>query len=330
MGGRNQAILVLLSISTALAITLGAAGPAAALPPPGDPPGTHESGAAHPSPEPHGTPTPTPIPAPRGGGVHDVPPDPWGGAGGTNAPPEPHPDAPTPTLRRVAAAVQLQNRSVSTLVSVPPGIAIDGGRPFEISVSFGVTRVTQNYDPIRGNRLAHDFPAGDGSRRVEQVDITLRETLENGEFQPYAIRSKLPVEPLYDIKISPLTWREIKACDLLSPSDPLIDWTDPTGVSHSEELDPGYFESSGFAVLRDGFEGTWTEVGATRGLTEPGIDVEEADLLPTDGGGLQNYPERGRPLLPGSSRKVRTVRARRDCSAELSYRIDYALRTYRL
>jgi hypothetical protein len=315
------------SVVMAVVVTLATAGQAAALPPPGDPPGTLEDGAAQTTPKPRPTPTPpAPAPAPGGGGVHDAPPDPWGGEGGTNAPPAPNPDAPTPTLRRVAAEVKLQNRSVSALLSVPPGIAIDGGRPFEISVSFGGTRVTQNYDPVHGNRLTHDFSPGDGSRRVEQVDITLRETLANGAYQPYAIRSRLPVEPLYDIKASGLYFHEIGHCDVGSPADPHVWWIDPTGARHNEEIDPGFFDS--FDVL-DSFSGIWREVGASSALTDPGLKWIDEDAL-----NFANLrPERGVPLLPGTTHKVQRIIPAESgglCEGEFTYFLDYTLRTYRL
>lgn len=328
---KSRAAWVMTSVVMAVAVTIGAAGQAAALPPPGDPPGIPEDGTAQTTPRPRPTTTsPAPPPAPGGGGVHDAPPDPWGGEGGTNAPPAPYPDAPTPTLQRVAAGVQLQNRSVSTLVSVPPGIAIDGGRPFEISVSFGGARVTQNYDPVHGNRLTHDFSPGDGSRRAEQVDITLRETLANGVFQPYAIRSKLPVEPLYDIKVSGLYFHEIGHCDVGSPADPNIGWLDPSGARHNEEIDPGFLDS--FDVL-DSFAGIWTEVGVSRGFTEPGVDWYDDDGFPGAGGFHAAVPHAGPPLLPGSTYKIQQIipaRSGGPCEGEFTYFLDYALRTYRL
>jgi hypothetical protein len=325
-----MAVRVVTAAIAAGAIALGGAGPASALPPGHEVTTGDEGGRADPSVDnPPDSPPATPAPPPpgRGGGVHDgpTPPD----VGGSNAPPEPNPGAPTPTLRRVAAALHLQNRSVSTLVSVPAGIAIDGGRPFEISVSFGGTRVTQNYDLVHGNRLTHDFSAGDGSRRLEQVDITLRETLANGQFQPYGIRSSLPVEPLYDIKVSDLYFHEAGGhCDVGSPADPFIAWKDPAGANHHEEIDPGIFDD--FDVLYS-FADTWREVGASRGFTEPGIIWFEEDT----GEFHNNYPEvsAGPPLLPGTSRKVQQLIPPKQggpCLGEFTYFLDYTLHTYQL
>jgi hypothetical protein len=313
------------TVAVVAAMTVATVGPALALPPPGpDVPGTQDDGAGGPPSRPR--PAPTPAPGPHGGpGIPDDP------RGGTNAPPDAYPDAPTPTIRRVAAGVHLQNRSVSTLVTVPPGIAIDGGRPFEISVAFGGTRVTQNYDPVHGNRLTHDFSAGDGSLRTEQVDITLRETLADGGFQPYAIRSKLPVEPLYDIKVDALYFHEIGHCDVGTPADPVIGWRDPGGGKHQKQLDPGFFDD--FDVLY-AFGSTWTEVGAARGLTVPGIDWYDSDSgVPSEF--KATTPQAGPPLLPGATRKVQQIiPVSADdggpCEGEFTYFLTYTPRTYTL
>jgi hypothetical protein len=328
MHTRTAARIVATAIA-ATALMLGAAGPAGALPPPDHEVTTGDAGSADPPGDsPPDTPPDTPSPpSPRGGGVHDVPPSP--GTGGTNAPPEANPGAATPTLRRVADALRLDNHSVSTLVSVPAGIAIDGGRPFEISVSFGGTRVTQNYDAAHGNRLTHEFSAGDGSKRFEPVDITLSETLADGQHQPYAIRSKLAVEPLYTINVSGLTFHEIGHCDSNgTPADPFIAWTDPTGGHHHEEIDPGIFD--GFDVM-DSFGGLYQEVGASRAFTEPGIVWYEEDPLEFHSDNPPVSP--GPALLPGTTHKVDQLIAPKQggpCLGEFTYFLTYKLRTYQL
>jgi hypothetical protein len=89
----------------------------------------------------------------------------------SNAPSDPFLNAPTENLHRVAGALRLRNKSVSTRVTVPGGLNI--GNPMEISILFGTQRVTQTYTNSGGNQFLVNFPARDGGKRRENVTISL-------------------------------------------------------------------------------------------------------------------------------------------------------------
>jgi hypothetical protein len=327
--GGNLARLLSAAALSAL-IALGAAGTAMALPPPGsDPPVSDDGGGTDPDPAPAAEPAPPTgggTPTGGSGGVHDVPPTP---GGGTNAPPDPFHDAPTPNLHRVAAGLHLRSMSVSTLLTVDARLAVSN--PVDVSVLFGsganATRITQPY-AAAGNQFRHDFPADDGRSRREDVVISLLEHAPGGNVA-YAVRRFVNLEPLYDIRVSPLTFHEIGHCDRnRTPADPDIKWRDAGGALHREEIDIGLFD--GFAVMDD-FAGTFTTAGASRGLAEAGIVWADNDA-PYGNFYALPAPDAGPPLLPGATHKVDRILPERkgECSGQFTYFVDYTVRTFTL
>lgn len=104
-------------------------------------------------------------------------------------------------------------------------------------------------------------------------------------------------------------------------------WTDPDGVQRTVDL-------AGHSGSLPGFAGTWTQVGARSGLTEPVIEWTDRD----PGGPIgENALPRGVALLPqpvstGFGATERRVSLQlpdsggdRGCSASIGYTITYAV-----
>jgi hypothetical protein len=238
-----------------------------------------------------------------------------GGTSGTNAPAGPFSTAPTENLFRVASHLSLRHKSVTTVVTVPPGLGITNR--LEISILFGTQRITQNYNEISGNRLAVDFDALEGAARRENVTISLRDDTPTGP-KTFALPWTVNLEPLFDLTISPLGFIALGVCDPLSAADPVIVWIDPEGAVHRVKLD------GDAGRISAGFAGTWPEVGVSSGLTIPGLNWFEQDR-PVE---FHLPPARGLPVLPGVSRHVRTVLDGGDCDGRFDYDVTLSLRRY--
>ena len=142
--------------------------------------------------------------------------------------PKPAIDAPTAALSALANAIVIRSRSVSTVVTVPAGLPVSANT--EISILFGYqgsTRQTQTYSPDAGNRFTFDFAAGDGTARTEDVAVSL---FDRGDGSHVGFVSKVPVEALYDVSVSPLTFTLINDCSWFFKTEVKIGWRDDRGI----------------------------------------------------------------------------------------------------
>ncbi|MGE3288467.1 MAG: hypothetical protein AB7J32_20540 [Pseudonocardia sp.] len=229
--------------------------------------------------------------------------------------------APTPGLTAIANATRIRSQSVTTIVSVPAGLAVPD--PTEISVAFGDRRVTQTYDRGAGNRIRFDFPVGDGTARREMVAVSLLERGPGGARSFPYVRS-VPVEALYDVRISALQFRLIHDCDAVGASEPEIYWSDERGP-HRVRLS---LHGGQYATV-DAFARTLTAVGVRDGLRAPAVGWDELD--PPVPATFHARPPRGiGPLLPGTtSRSNEFVQFEPDgdfCQGQFRYGTTVTLR----
>lgn len=74
---------------------------------------------------------------------------------------------PTDNLTKVANAVEVRFKSLTTIVQFKPGLAVT--QPVDISVGYyspaGSYRVTQTYSPGSGNRFLYGDNEGEGQTR---------------------------------------------------------------------------------------------------------------------------------------------------------------------
>ncbi|RAY16364.1 hypothetical protein DPM19_05650 [Actinomadura craniellae] len=308
-----------MAASMALVVGVGAAAPAAALPPGGT------GGPGEPA-EPV-EPVERPV-------VTEETKRLLVGTGGIVAPPgqlydEPFPDAPTAGIRKVAASLQVKIKSVSTLVTVPAGLNVGATKiSVRYSTPAGSQWVEQDYVNGTGNRFLHHYPAGDGVKRANGLGIRIQQGAD-----VYFIPWEIPVEPLYDVTYGPLRFHELDFCDLVSTADPIIGFRRP-GIGFTVvEAD-----MDGSTADVPEFAGTVTEVGSSRGLITHEVGWLENDdppwWLPLGNDFREPFfldvLAKGPALLPGTSRRVTFQKTSQDeeCTAFFAYDITYKLRTY--
>lgn len=217
------------------------------------------------------------------------------GDSGDAAPPAdqagPHSAAPTATLRTLADALSVTTTGVTTRVTAPAGLDVG---PVEISVLFGVKRLTAAYDKVAGTGFEYHFPHLDGSIRRENVSISLLER-GPGAARTYGMVSVAEVVPLFDITVSYLGGSIIGACDLFGAADPTYLWVDPDGAQHryDDTIGDPQFPQPGVYVFD--FARTWTAAGLNHGLTRPTIEWYDRDPVGSIG---ENSLPRGPQLLP--------------------------------
>jgi hypothetical protein len=250
---------------------------------------------------------------------------------------------PTADLATVANNLSYRAKSVSTVISVPAGLALTTpASPVHISVKFsGVRLPTQNYNPTTGNRIVYDFPAADQLGHVQYIEIDLDQVKPGVGDLGFPIYWNPMITPLYDVTISPLTFQLTTDCEYFGDSHIEFFWTSPDTGS-GEYL---FTTSTGKTVGIPEFSGTWTQVSAssklfqpTLSFTDPGSslynntieaygDFIGAEFTP---GSVAVPPVN---LVPGRSNVVghvvaSTNSAEQDCTAWVRYSENYTLDTY--
>jgi hypothetical protein len=246
-----------------------------------------------------------------------------------NAPPDPNAGAPTANLRHVANAIEVRAKSVTTVVTLPPGLNLTAR--VDVSALFDegaaqAKRVTQTYDNTSGNRLLVHLPTADGQKRRVNLVISLAEVPASGNPLTYAVRAAVDLEPLYDIIVSPLVFTLLGDCDTVGASEPVVRWRTPDGADGKWSLSIHGRESA----TNNTFGRTYAEAGQSSNLEEPSFNMVEQD--PDLGIDFHKLPQRSKkPLLPGKTHRTTiTIRADNDqyCEASLKYRVAYVQRQY--
>jgi hypothetical protein len=248
-----------------------------------------------------------------------------------NAPPNPNPGASTANLKMVANALHLDYKSVTVVVTLPPGLGVSNR--VDVSVSFDergqhAQRITQAYSNSNGNRIIADLDPGDGQKRRAEVVISLAEANGNGDGYAavYAVRSTVDVQPLYDVTLGPLSLYLVNNCDEIRDSEPHVYFKTPSGEKDDVELSMSGGETESIAK----FARQYREVSLATNLRVPVFRFLEEDV-PMLGFYSRNIAESGPPLLPGVTKTVAfDMTAANDnfCAAKFRYRITYTLLKY--
>lgn len=235
--------------------------------------------------------------------------------GGTAAPP-PRMVGPTYNLTEVANAFSLRHKSLTTLITVAPNLPVT--QSVEISIGYyspaGTQRITQSYVAGTGNRFLYLDNGGDGKPRRMRVDISLREPKPGGGFSTFSFPMQVDLDPLYDVSISPLTFKLLSGCDELSYSDIWLYWYSPDHSRREVKFDLRAGQTRTFPQ----FAWARAEVSASHNLHRPSIAWTEEDLIAFR---LAN-------LVPGKTEQVTYVQDIHDCNAAISYAFTYTLRWY--
>jgi hypothetical protein len=233
--------------------------------------------------------------------------------------------APTPNLNAVANAIGMRTKSATAVVTIPAGLPVTA--KVEISILFGYSmghRMTQTYDPLRGNKFVNQFGSVDGAERDEHVDISFVET-DGSALTTYALLWSAHIKPLYDVWISPLTFEQESECDWIGDSEIELLMFGPDGQRHEGDFDSHAF----MTTVRTELAGHWRDVGLDAGLVVPTITWEEDDIeLPPYG--FHTRPRLTAPLLPFHSGHFqwRDRAYGQECSALLSYDTNVSLNVY--
>ncbi len=237
----------------------------------------------------------------------------------------PYVNAPTENLKSVSAAMVLRWRSVTAVVTLQPKLNLSA--PVDVSILFGVQRITQTYNNSSGNRFVSNFDAKDGLKRPENIVVSLLERGGNGINIPHNFTWTVNIEPLYDVSTGPLDLSLVNDCDDIGNSEPIISWRFPAGDTRRVDLSM----SGGQTIRVDSFARAYAEVSVSANVREPTFNFveDDVDFLPT----FISYdpPLATVPLLPGRTHTIATrIYARNDnyCSANISYVIRYQLRSY--
>lgn len=248
--------------------------------------------------------------------------------------------APTANLSRVAYAMTVRAKSLTTLVTAPPGLAVT--QPVEISIGYyspagmyppGFQRITQSYVRGTGNRFLNNDPEGEGKPRRVRMDISLREPNPGGGFYTFAFSLEQDLDPLYDVSVSPLQFSLIDNCDIAGNSEIRFVWWAPDDPSQNPRTF-SFTTRVGRSTTINPFAWAHAEVSARNNLRQLYFYFwEKDDFHPTSGfrapaGGIVNN------LVPGKTKVVKgnltdsASSNKQDCRAYFEYTITYVLRLY--
>jgi hypothetical protein len=207
---------------------------------------------------------------------------------------------PTAALTSVANAARIRTRSVTSSVTLPPGLPATN--PIDVEVQFGTAGLVHaTYNPTLGTQIAFDFPVNDGGSRAERLVISLAERRPGGTVA-MNFTTTVVIYPLFNIALSPLTFYLINDCDGIAgfplDSEPFVSWADDRGADgvqfDLQAFDPRVINQ--FARSRQ-------QVGVADLIRLPGLLFEEEDPEIPAGFG-HTYATAGGLMLPGGSRHV--------------------------
>jgi hypothetical protein len=213
------------------------------------------------------------------------------------------------------------------LVKLPAGLNLTV--PVKVSILVDGVWTIQDYVNATGNRWFYNLDDEDAQVRTESVTVALHEIAPGG--QSYSFTWPIRIEPLYDISISPLTFKLLSDGDGIGASDCRIVWQTPENRMERHEVGLHAGQSHTFAS----FAREYSEVGVADGLLMP--EVAWMELDPS----LGYNPIRiavGGPILPGElgTNFIREVipdqgegiRVGPDASGRFSFTVRITLRTY--
>jgi hypothetical protein len=237
-------------------------------------------------------------------------------------------DAPTPSLTEIANALQLRHKSLTTLMTVAPNLPVT--KPVEISIGYsspaGVQRMTQSYVRATGNRFLYNDQEGGGKPRRMTLSITLSEPNPGGQAFTFSLNMQVDLDPLYDVRISPLQFSLISKCDAAGNSEIWLYWQSPD----RQILQQHYSARPGQGLMLGRFEWARTEISASQQLLrEAVLGFVDEDYVSLD----QRFSTRipgGPALIPGKTQKIKGNRKAENDSCQLyfEYTITYSLRFY--
>lgn len=260
----------------------------------------------------------------------------------------PLPNYPTPTLNiaAVANAMRYDHKSLSTVVTVPPGLPLT--QPVTISIGYfpsGVVgygqycqqRVTQTYASSNGNTFLCALPVMDGRQRRLHADITISEPKPGGGVYSYNVPVDMDLDPLYDITFGPLEFTLLNDCATLGDTHIKLGWKKPN--RQLGEMD--FTTSGGRMTVAPGFAWSAAEASLNKPLFQPELAFlsygysQYVGFEPSFGPGWTDDPHKtilaAGPIYTLTGNLIKGgLKALNDnfCSAYFEYKSTYTLRAY--
>ncbi len=249
----------------------------------------------------------------------------------------PLPNSPPPTVNiaAVANAMRYDHKSLSTVMTVPPGLPL--AKPVTISVGYFPTgvagygrycqqRVTQTYASPTGNTFLCALPEGDGRPRPLHLDITFSEPKPGGGLYNYNVPVDMALDPLYDVAISPLIFTLISGCSTIGANQIDLNWYPPDKQAY-QKVHFATKEREVFTIRE--FSWAQSEVSAAANFHSVSVWYAETGIH----GGFGPIPGTGGNLVPGktytsSPGLIHSMGSTQDCQATLNYTVTYTFRQY--
>jgi len=238
---------------------------------------------------------------------------------------------PTENITKVANALTVRAKSLTTLVKVLPGLALT--KPVTIIVDYsspaGKNRISQTYETRNGNRLIYNDPVGNRYPRQLTTSITLTEDNPGGQPFTYSFPpGKLTLDPLFDVSITPLRFTMTSKCDRVGNSEIQFMWYSPEAKYRQK----GFSTKKGSLVTIGEFAWTKQEVSASAKLLWPTwafIEKDRQVFSPQQ----WSIPKQDLKLLPSTAsgyvgRSLREASGKSGCSADIAFDVTVQIHQY--
>ena len=241
---------------------------------------------------------------------------------------------PTTNITEVANHIQAQAKSLTSFVTVAPGLALT--QPVTISIAYlslwpaGNERKTQIYVPSSGNSFLYNDLEGDGKPRKVHLDITLSEPKPGGGIYSFNVPADLALDPLYDVSISPLIFTLIMGCSNVGANHIDLNWYGPDYSGEGKYKTVPFAAKQGEIFNIQEFDWARSEVSAAANLHKVAVWYEETGIH-TGFGPFPGPPREN--LVPGKTQRsnqglMSSLGSTQDCQATLDYTVTYQLRAY--
>lgn len=242
---------------------------------------------------------------------------------------------PTANITEVANHIQIQAKSLTSLVTVAPDLAPT--QPVTISIAYlspwiaaGNERKTQTYVPSSGNSFLYNDLEGDGKPRKVHLDITLSEPKPGGGVYSFNVPVDLALDPLYDVEISSLIFKLIKGCSNVGANQINLNWYAPEYSGEGKYRTVHFATQEGETFNIQEFNWARSEVSAAANLHKVAVWYEETGIH-TGFGPFPGPPTEN--LVPDKTQRsnqglMNSLGSTRECQATLDYTVTYQLRAY--
>lgn len=238
-------------------------------------------------------------------------------------------NAPTAGLTAMANALTLKTKSLSMLMTAPPGLAVANPINIRTTYNSAVSGSRWNqyvYDPKTGYRNFHNDPEGNRAKRHMKLDILLTEQQPGNMQVNFQFTREIDLDPLFDVSITPLRFKLNNDCDRVGNSEIRFSWRAPDGQQGKRNFSTG----KGKTTTINDFAWARQEVSASASLFWPDWAFYESDTFES-GAFLEGFGTPTLKLLPGAGGYVgRTIQSwhKQSCYADTAFDIVIRVRQY--